>query len=94
LTSFPQGIGYKTLLKLFALSTTFSKAYFDGKVTIDVKRILRVPSSLHSKAGFITTYIGSKEADLERFNPFKDAVPRFRKREVEQAYKIWREEND
>ncbi len=93
LTSFPRGIGYKTLLKLFALSSTFSKAYFDGRVTVDVKRILRVPSSLHSKAGFVTTYIGTSERDLEKFNPFKNAVPRFRKKEVEEAYKIWREEH-
>jgi DNA primase small subunit len=91
LTAFPRGIGYKTLLKLFALSSTFSKAYFDGRVTIDVKRILRVPSSLHSKVGLVATYIGTKEDDLKKFNPFKDAVPKFRKREVEEAYKIWLE---
>ncbi len=94
LTSFPRGIGYRTLLKLFALSSTFSKAYFDGRVTVDVKRILRVPSSLHSKAGFVTTYIGTSEGDLEKFNPLRDAVPKFRKREVEEAYKIWREEHE
>ncbi len=94
LTAFPRGIGYRTLLKLFALSSTFSKAYFDGKVTVDVKRILRVPSSLHSKAGFVTTYIGSDERALEKFNPFKDAVPKFRRKEVEEAYRTWREEND
>ncbi|GAB6101116.1 DNA primase catalytic subunit PriS [Thermococcus atlanticus] len=94
LTSFPRGIGYRTLLKLFALSSTFSKAYFDGRVTVDVKRILRVPSSLHSKAGFVTTYIGTSERDLEKFNPLRDAVPKFRKREVEEAYKIWREEHE
>ncbi|AIF69540.1 DNA primase [Palaeococcus pacificus DY20341] len=94
LRAFPGGIGYRTLLKLFALSTTFSKAYFDGKVTIDVKRILRVPSSLHSRVGFVTTYIGSKEGDLEKFNPFKKAVPKFRAKEVEEAYKLWLESSE
>ncbi len=93
LTAFPQGIGYKTLTKLFALSSTFSKAYFDGRVTVDVKRILRLPSSLHSKVGFITTYIGSDERKLERFNPFEDAVPEFRRGEVRDAYRLWLEEH-
>jgi len=89
LTAFPQGIGYKTLMRLFSLSTTFSRAYFDGKVTIDLKRILRVPSSLHSKVGMVTTYIGDDERKLEKFNPFRDAVPEFRKEEVEEAYEEW-----
>lgn len=93
LTAFPEGIGYKTLIKLFALSSTFSKAYFDGKVTIDVKRILRVPSSLHSKVGLITTYIGDSEGKLERFNPFEDAVPNFRREEVREEYERWLEEH-
>jgi len=93
LTAFPKGVGYRSILKLFALSSTFSKAYFDGKVTIDVKRILRVPSSLHSKVGFITTYIGSDERKLEKFNPFEDAVPAFRRREVTEAYAQWKEEH-
>ncbi|ACJ17267.1 eukaryotic-type DNA primase, small subunit [Thermococcus onnurineus NA1] len=91
LTAFPQGIGYKTLARLFALSSTFSKAYFDGRVTVDVKRILRVPSSLHSKVGLVATYIGSDERKLEKFNPFRDAVPKFREEEVKEAYEEWLE---
>ncbi|NJE05629.1 DNA primase catalytic subunit PriS [Thermococcus sp. M36] len=93
LTAFPPGVGYKTLTRLFALSSTFSKAYFDGRVTVDVKRILRLPSSLHSKVGLVTTYIGSDERKLERFNPFEDAVPKFRRDEVREAYKLWLEEH-
>ncbi len=93
LTAFPQGVGYRSLTKLFALSSTFSKAYFDGRVTVDVKRILRVPSSLHSKVGLVTTYIGPDERKLERFDPLRDAVPEFRRKEVEEAYKKWREEH-
>ncbi|MDV3104127.1 DNA primase catalytic subunit PriS [Thermococcus waiotapuensis] len=92
LTAFPQGIGQRGILKLFALSSTFSRAYFDGKVTIDVKRILRVPSSLHSKVGFVATYIGQGESKLEKFDPFKDAVPGFRREEVREAYRQWAEE--
>lgn len=94
LTAFPRGVSYKSLMKLFSLSSTFSKAYFDGKVTIDVKRILRVPSSLHSKVGFVATYIGRKEDELERFNPFRDAVPDFRREEVEKAYGEWLERQE
>ncbi|WP_457742682.1 DNA primase catalytic subunit PriS [Thermococcus sp.] len=90
LASFPSGIGYKTLIRLFSISSTFSKAYFDGRVTVDVKRILRLPSSLHSKVGLITTYIGSDERKLEKFNPFRDAVPEFRKEEVREAYEEWK----
>ena len=93
LTAFPRGIGYKTLRRLFSLSSTFSKAYFDGRVTVDVKRILRLPSSLHSKVGLVTTYIGPDEKKLERFNPFEDAVPRFRRKEVREAYGEWLEEH-
>ncbi|WP_457751494.1 DNA primase catalytic subunit PriS [Thermococcus sp.] len=91
LTAFPRGIGYKSLARVFALSSTFSKAYFDGRVTVDVKRILRVPSSLHSKVSLVTTYIGTRERGLEKFNPFEDAVPEFRKKEVREAYKEWKE---
>jgi DNA primase small subunit len=94
LTAFPQGVGYKTLLRLFSLSTTFSKAYFDGRVTVDVKRILRLPSSLHSKVGLIATYIGNSERELESFNPFKDAVPKFREKEVREAYELWKESTE
>jgi DNA primase small subunit len=93
LAAFPEGTGYRTLLKLFGLSTTFSKAYFDGRVTVDLKRILRLPSSLHSKVGLITTYIGPDEKKLEKFNPFKDAVPEFRRDEVREAYQKWLEEH-
>jgi len=94
LAAFPEGIGYKSLIRLFALSSTFSKAYFDGRVTVDVKRILRVPSSLHSKVSFVTTYIGKDERELEKFNPFKSAVPEFRREEVKEAYEEWLEEHE
>ncbi|MBP1911597.1 DNA primase catalytic subunit PriS [Thermococcus stetteri] len=91
LAAFPEGIGYRTLLRLFGLSTTFSKAYFDGRVTVDLKRILRLPSTLHSKVGLVATYIGSDEKKLEKFDPFREAVPEFRKKEVQKAYQEWKE---
>jgi len=88
LAAFPSGVGYKTLIRLFSVSSTFSRAYFDGRVTVDVKRILRMPSSLHSKVGLIATYVGG-EKELERFDPFRDAVPEFRREEVREAYEEW-----
>nr|AAC27713.1 primase small subunit homolog [thermophilic archaeon 'Bonch-Osmolovskaya'] len=88
-----KGLHKSGLMILLNSSSTFSKAYFDGRVTVDVKRILRLPSSLHSKVGFITTYIGPDEGKLERFNPFEDAVPRFRREEVREAYRLWLEEH-
>jgi DNA primase small subunit len=45
----------------------------DAKVTVDVKRILRLPSSLHSKAGLKCMLT----KDLESFDPLSDAVPKF-----------------
>lgn len=77
------------LMILLNASSTFSKAYFDGRVTVDIKRILRLPSSLHSKVGLVATYIGGDEKKLERFDPFRDAVPEFRKEEVKEAYEEW-----
>ncbi|CAB49106.1 DNA primase catalytic subunit PriS [Pyrococcus abyssi] len=93
LAAFPDGVGIESLAKLFALSTRFSKAYFDGRVTVDLKRILRLPSTLHSKVGLIAKYIGNNERDVMRFNPFKHAVPKFRRKEVKEEYKRFLEEN-
>lgn len=45
----------------------------DAKVSIDLKRILRLPSSLHSGVSMKSTLI----KNLETFDPFSDAVPKF-----------------
>lgn len=47
----------------------------DGKCTIDIKRILRLPTSMHSKVSMICTVV----RDWEKFDPLKDAVPHFLK---------------
>lgn len=52
----------------------------DAKVTVDVKRILRLPSSLHSKVSMKCMEI----KNLETFDPLKEAVPRFLKERKEQ----------
>ncbi|MEE8357787.1 MAG: DNA primase catalytic subunit PriS [Candidatus Hydrothermarchaeales archaeon] len=53
--------------------TRLNASILDAKVTVDVKRILRLPSSLHSKASMKCMMID----DLERFDPLRDAVPKF-----------------
>lgn len=49
----------------------------DAKVTVDTKRILRLPSSLHSKISMKCIEV----KDLDSFDPRKDAVPNFRRDE-------------
>ncbi|MGZ7120201.1 MAG: DNA primase catalytic subunit PriS, partial [Methanobacterium sp.] len=43
------------------------------KVTIDLKRILRLPSSLHSMVSMKCMEV----KNIDSFDPFKDAVPKF-----------------
>jgi DNA primase small subunit len=45
----------------------------DGKVTVDVKRILRLPSTLHSKVSMKCVEI----KNIDNFDPLKHAVPKF-----------------
>ena len=48
-------------------------ATIDAKVSIDLKRILRLPSSLHSKVSMKCVEVKNRET----FNPLKSAVPKF-----------------
>lgn len=49
----------------------------DAKVTVDTKRILRLPSSLHSKISRKCTHV----EDLNNFDPEKEAFPKFAREE-------------
>ena len=51
-------------------------ALTDEPVTTDIKRLIRAPGSLHGGSGFRVTELASV-ADLERFDPFVDAVVDF-----------------
>ncbi|MFQ5887812.1 MAG: DNA primase catalytic subunit PriS [Candidatus Hydrothermarchaeales archaeon] len=53
--------------------TRLNASVLDAKVTVDVKRILRLPSSLHSKVSMKCMEIDN----IERFDPLRDAVPKF-----------------
>jgi DNA primase small subunit len=44
----------------------------DEPVTTDVKRLIRLPTSLHGKTGF--QVVPLKIDDLENFDPFRDAI--------------------
>ncbi|MBM4241206.1 MAG: DNA primase catalytic subunit PriS, partial [Euryarchaeota archaeon] len=45
----------------------------DAKVTIDLKRILRLPTSLHSMVSMKCMEV----KNIESFDPFREAVPKF-----------------
>lgn len=63
-------IRYKKVIKGIA---SLNMSLVDGKVSIDLKRILRLPSSLHSKVSMRCTEV----KNIETFDPFRDAVPKF-----------------
>ena len=44
----------------------------DAPVTGDIKRLIRMPESLHGKTGFVVKSLSYNE--LEKFEPFKDAI--------------------
>jgi len=50
------------------------KGETDEPVTSDIKRLIRLPSSLHGKTGFEVVPMSREK--LDSFNPFDDAVPR------------------
>jgi len=66
------GMGEKSREQLLEIITRANAALTDGKVTIDIKRILRLPSSLHSGVSMKCLLI----KDIDRFR-LDDAVPRF-----------------
>jgi len=72
-----KGIGAGTFERLLELLARTNSEFTDGKVTVDTKRILRLPSSLHSGVSRKCMVI----KNLDRFTP-DDAVPKFLK-EVE-----------
>lgn len=67
-----EGIGPKSFEKVMQILTRLNSEYTDGKVTIDKKRILRVPSSLHSTVSRKCVEI----SDIDNFS-FDNVVPNF-----------------
>jgi DNA primase small subunit len=67
-----EGIGVGTLEALLTGLAKINSELTDGKVTVDTKRILRLPSSLHSGVSRKCVVVRR----LDSFSP-DDAVPRF-----------------
>ena len=71
--SFKQNIGPRRYKDLVNAMARVNLATLDAKVTIDLKRILRLPSSLHSKVSMKCVEVKNPET----FDPFKYAIPKF-----------------
>ena len=66
-------LGSRGFARFLELMRRLNAEMLDARVTVDVKRILRLPSSLHSKVSMKCVHI----KNLERFDPFKHAIPKF-----------------
>ncbi|MFN4133205.1 MAG: DNA primase catalytic subunit PriS [Candidatus Hadarchaeales archaeon] len=67
-----EGLGAETITKLLSALAKLNSEFTDGKVTVDTKRILRLPSSLHSGVSMKCMVV----KNLESFN-IDDAIPKF-----------------
>ena len=57
-----------------SLEGIVQRAETDEPVTSDIKRLIRMPSSLHGKTGL--QVVPMSRDDLDNFRPLRDAVPR------------------
>ena len=67
-----EGMGDKTFQLLLEFLARLNAELTDGKVTIDTKRILRLPSSLHSGVSMKCILV----RDINKFS-IEDAIPKF-----------------
>ncbi|WP_048190607.1 DNA primase catalytic subunit PriS [Methanobacterium sp. SMA-27] len=70
---FKNKIGPQRYRKVIKGIASINMSLVDAKVSIDLKRILRLPSSLHSMVSMKCTEV----KNIETFDPFDDAVPKF-----------------
>lgn len=70
---FKSKIGPQRYRKVVNGVASMNMSLVDAKVSIDLKRILRLPSSLHSMVSMKCTEV----KNIESFDPFKEAVPKF-----------------
>ena len=71
--AFKNNIGPRRYKDMVNAMAKVNLATIDAKVTIDLKRILRLPTSLHSKVSMKCVEVKNPET----FDPFKSAVPKF-----------------
>jgi len=69
-------MGEKRLGALLGFLSTLAASLTDAKVTMDEKRIIRLPTSLHSKVSMKCMLV----KDPASFEPMRDAVPDFVRR--------------
>ena len=62
--------------KLIAEEAKAQGAFFDEKVTIDTRRIIRLPGTLNSKTGFVCTVLSDSQMKQDIENIFKLATPK------------------
>ena len=76
------GPGVRTLVETLAREAVEEEtAPIDEPVTTDVKRLIRLPGSLHGGSGLVVRPID--RADVTDFEPLEDAVPkRFTRRDI------------
>jgi len=73
LSFLPKSRGVKNLiLELIERISKNIRIYIDAPVTADIKRLIRMPHSLHGKTGLRVTKVEIDE--LKDFNPFYNAV--------------------
>ncbi len=70
---FKTKIGRKRYINLVNAFSKFNMNLVDAKVSIDLKRIFRLPSSLHSKVSMKSMEV----KNIDKFDPLKSAVPKF-----------------
>ena len=70
---FKNDIGPRRYKNFVEAMARVNLATIDAKVSIDLKRILRLPSSLHSKVSMKCMEVKNRE----NFDPFDKAVPKF-----------------
>ncbi len=74
-----KGDARKVWLKAIERVIALKRCEVDERVTTDIKRLIRLPGSLHGKTGLIVLKL--KLSDFETFDPFDHAVA-FRKGEI------------
>ncbi|KZX15331.1 DNA primase small subunit [Methanobrevibacter cuticularis] len=70
---FKSKIGPRRYKDLITAMAKVNLSSIDAKVSIDLKRILRLPTSLHSKVSMKCVEVKNRET----FNPLKKAIPKF-----------------
>lgn len=67
-----KGMALKVWLKAIEKAVEYKRCEVDERVTTDIKRLIRLPGTLHGGTGLIVMKVALK--DVETFNPYMHAV--------------------